>query len=49
MDTKEAFRGSIDHRGLLRRSNPENDSFFMLTILLLLRTRAIGQHVQGLC
>lgn len=31
-------RGNTDHRGLSRWSNPENDHFFILDILLLLRT-----------
>lgn len=33
--------GSMGHRGLSRKSNPENNPFFILDILLLPRTRAI--------
>lgn len=35
------YRGSIDSRGLLRQSNPENRPFFILEILSLLRIRTI--------
>lgn len=30
IDHKVAFRGSLDHRGLLRKSHPENELFFHL-------------------
>lgn len=42
-DIKVASRESTDHRGLLRRLNPKNKSFFILDICLLLRSRAIMQ------
>lgn len=38
LDTKVASRGSLDHRVLLGRPNPENEPFFILDILVLLRT-----------
>lgn len=46
----EASRDSMDNGGLLRRSIPENEAFFILDILPLHRTRAIMQqgNVQGL-
>lgn len=40
-DTKVASGVSMDHGGLLRRSNPENETFFISDILPLLRTRVI--------
>lgn len=51
MNTNRAFRGSKNHRGLWRRSNPENDLFFILPILSLLRARAAMQlgRVFGGC
>lgn len=42
-DTNGASRGSKNHRGLSRRSNPENELFFKLSILPSLRTRAAMQ------
>lgn len=36
-----ASRGSADHRGLLKRSSLEDEPFFILDILLLLRNRVI--------
>ena len=42
-DTKGASRGSIDHKGLSKRTNPENKLFFILDILSMLRTRVITQ------
>lgn len=36
-----ALMGSRDHRGFSRKSSPSNNLFFILDILLLLRTRAI--------
>lgn len=44
-----AFRGSMDHRGYLRRSNPENEQFFISDILLFLRAREIVQLVFRSC
>lgn len=41
MDTNVAPRGDADHRGLLRRSIPENDLFFSLVFLSWLRTKVI--------
>lgn len=34
LDTKLALRGSMDHRGLLRSSNPGNELIFMSNILV---------------
>lgn len=36
-----ASRDSVNHRDLLRKSNPENELFFIPDILSLLRARAI--------
>jgi hypothetical protein len=36
-----ASRGSTDHRGLLGRSNPEKEPFFILIMLLLHRIKAV--------
>lgn len=44
-----AFRGSMDHRGYLRRSNPENEQFFISDILLFLTAREIVQLVFRSC
>lgn len=41
VDTKENSRGQMNHRGVWKRSNPENEYFFFLDILLLLRTRTV--------
>lgn len=40
-DSNMASRGSTNHRDLSRESILENEPFFILDILLLLRTRAI--------
>lgn len=50
IDTNVASRGSMDTGGLLRKSIPENEAFFILDILSLHRTRAIMQlgNVQEL-
>lgn len=33
--------GSIDHRGLLGKLNPENETFFILVTMLMLKSRAV--------
>lgn len=43
MDTKEASRGSMDYRDLLRMFNTDNELFFILDIFSLLKTRIIMQ------
>lgn len=40
-DTNMAFRGSMDHWGPLRRSNQENEQFFISDILLFLRAMVV--------
>lgn len=44
-DTKVGSTGSTDHKGLLRRSYPKKEPFFILYILSLLRTRAIMESL----
>jgi hypothetical protein len=47
MDTNVALRGSMDHINLLRKSNRENEPFFILDILLLLKTEEIMELHNG--
>lgn len=42
IEANMAFRGSMEHGGLSKRPNQDNDLFFILDILSLLRARAIG-------
>lgn len=40
-DINMVSRGSMDHESLSRRLNPEDESFFVLDILLLFRVRVM--------